>query len=469
MLAETTPAETNPCSERTETRPGGETMPIARRDLIVNRLPDEALVYDPATRTAHRLPRIVALVFHHADGETPVASVVEQLLVEAGNETAAHDMLRAALEQLAAKGLLEAETHAGSTRRAFLSRGGQIAAALPVISSIVAPGPAAAVSIISGVAPVLSRLPEGLSAESYDRSEDNPFRQVRLHPVSTFSVDVDTASYSNVRRFLRSGQLPPADAVRVEEMLNYFRYDDPEPMAGEPLAVQAELSQCPWHPEHRLLRLGLQAPRVAMADLPPCNLVFLVDVSGSMHHLDKLPLLRAAMGLLIETLRPQDSVAIVVYAGAAGLVLEPTSGANQAEILAALDDLNAGGSTNGGAGIQLAYRTAAKMARPNHVNRVILATDGDFNVPISSRGELVRLVESERQRGIFLSVLGLGTGNLKDSVMEELANRGNGHYAYIDSLAEARKVLVQEAGATLHAIAKDVKLQVEWNPHEVQA
>lgn len=445
-----------------------ETMPRARRELIVNQLAGETLIYDPRSRTAHRLPEIAALVFRHADGETQMAAVVALLTEEAGGEAAAREMLGSVLADLEGKGLLESVARSGSTRRSFLSRGGQLAAALPVITSIVAPSPAAAVSVI-GIQRVLRCLPEGCSSEAYDHFEDNPFRDVRQHPVSTFAVDVDTASYSNVRRFLRDGQLPPADAVRVEELINYFRYEDPEPEDDTPLALSAELSECPWQPEHRLLRIGLQARKIPTRDLPPRNLVFLLDVSGSMHNPDKLPLLQAAMGLLVETLRAEDSVAIVVYAGAAGRILKPTSGSQSAEILAALDRLQAGGSTHGSAGIELAYRTAAANFSHGAINRVILATDGDFNVGVSSQGELVRLIEHEKQGGVYLSVLGFGTGNLQDSTMEQLADHGNGNYAYIDSLAEARKVLVREAGATLHTLARDVKIQVEWNPHEVQA
>ncbi len=445
----------------------GDIMPLKRSDLVVEPMPDETLIYDPRSKTAHRVPLITAWILAHADGKSQIIDVLAAMKAELGVGDDADNMLTAALEELTRKGLLTSTT--GSTRRAFVRHSSLLAASLPAITSIVAPGPAAAVSITQGVAPVLRSLPEGLATESYDHFEDNPFRETALHPVSTFAVDVDTASYSNVRRFLRSGQLPPADAVRVEELLNYFRYDDPEPADASPLACHAELSECPWQPEHRLLRLGLQAQRIDRASLPPCSLVFLFDVSGSMHTVDKLPLLRAAMKLLVETLRPEDQVAIVVYAGAAGLVLPPTPGTEASTILAALDELQAGGSTNGGEGILLAYKTATKMARAGGIQRVILATDGDFNVGVSSRGELVRLIEHERARGVFLSVLGFGTGNLKDLAMEQLANHGNGNYAYIDSIAEARKVLVHEAGATLHTIAKDVKLQFEWNPREVQA
>ncbi|MEM7585785.1 MAG: VWA domain-containing protein [Acidobacteriota bacterium] len=444
----------------------GELMPAKRSDLVVETLPDETLVFDPRSKTAHRLPDLVAWVFARADGVTQILRVVRAMRAERELGDDAPEVLAEILAELTRKGLLVHDL--GSSRRAFM-RQTSLLAALPAITSIVAPGPAAAVSIVGGISPVVRALPECSNTESYAAIDENPFRDTSLHPVSTFAVDVDTASYSNVRRFLRSGQLPPVDAVRVEEMLNYFRYDDPEPADGIPLACHAEMSECPWQPNHRLLRLGLQSQRIDSLSLPRRSLVFLLDVSGSMNAPDKLPLLRAAMGLLVETLRPEDQIAIAVYAGAAGLVLPPTPGSQAPTILAALDELQAGGSTNGGAGIELAYNVAARMARQGGHGRVILATDGDFNVGMASPGELVRLIERERQRGIFLSVLGFGTGNLKDSTMEQLADRGNGNYAYIDSLAEARKVLVREAGATLHTVARDVKIQLEWNPHEVQA
>jgi Ca-activated chloride channel family protein len=307
------------------------------------------------------------------------------------------------------------------------------------------------------------------NTESYSAIVENDFLRAAESPLSTFSIDVDTASYSNVRRFLSDGALPPPDAVRIEELVNYFTYDYPNPTGSDPFAVAAETTGCPWNPKHRLLRIGLQGRRMPAADVPPRNLVFLLDVSGSMGEPRKLPLLRNAFKLLTEQLRPQDTVSIVVYAGAGGLVLEPTAGSNRSAILAALERLHAGGSTNGGQGIQLAYAMARKSFKQGGINRVILATDGDFNVGVTREGDLTRMIEREREGGVFLTVLGLGTGNLKDSTMEQLANKGNGNYAYLDSLGEARKVLVQQAGATLVTIAKDVKIQVEFNPKQVQA
>jgi Ca-activated chloride channel family protein len=303
--------------------------------------------------------------------------------------------------------------------------------------------------------------------EAYDRIQDNPFLAAAQNPLSTFSIDVDTAAYANVRRFLAQGQRPPKDAVRIEELLNYFRYDYPEPQGQDPFSVTTELAACPWRPEHRLVLVGLRGRSIDEASVPPRRLTFLIDVSGSMMPANKLPLLKEAMALLVENLREQDQVAIVVYAGSSGLVLPPTSGAEQAAIRAALGGLEAGGSTAGGAGIELAYRIASQMYQPGAINRVLLATDGDFNVGVTSVGELSRLIEEKRKTGVFLSVLGFGDGNLKDATMEMLADRGNGNYSYIDSEAEARKVLVSEAGATLVTIAKDVKIQVEWNPAQV--
>ena len=307
------------------------------------------------------------------------------------------------------------------------------------------------------------------NTEAYDRIADNAFMAVAHQPLSTFAADVDRASYSNVRRFLTEGTRPPADAVRIEEMINYFPYAYPEPRGEHPVSVTTEVGNAPWRAGHRLVRIGLQSRSVDVANLPPSNLVFLLDVSGSMNGPDRLPLAKQAMRLLVEQLRPRDRVAIVVYAGAAGLVLTSTPGSNKAAILDAIERLEAGGSTAGGAGIRLAY----EVARQNHIrggnNRVILATDGDFNVGASSDGEMVRLIEEKRREGTFLTVLGFGRGNLKDAKMEKLADHGNGNYAYIDNLLEARKALVSEMGATLLTVAKDVKLQVEWNPARVQA
>ena len=306
-----------------------------------------------------------------------------------------------------------------------------------------------------------------LNTESYDHLDENPFRRVANDPLSTFSIDVDTASYANVRRFLTDGQMPPAGAVRIEELINYFRFDYPQPASGTPFSVTTELTDCPWNAKHHLVLIGLQGRSIREEQLPPRNLVFLIDVSGSMMSPDKLPLVRTAMRMLTEELTASDRVAIVVYAGSEGLVLPSTPAQRKSRIHEAIAGLEAGGSTNGGAGIRLAYRIARENFIPNGVNRVVLATDGDFNVGVTSQDELVRLIEEQRASGVFLSVLGVGTGNLKDSTMEKLADKGNGNYSYLDSLHEARKVLVREAGGTLITIAKDVKIQVEFNPKAV--
>jgi Ca-activated chloride channel family protein len=307
------------------------------------------------------------------------------------------------------------------------------------------------------------------NTEGYASVTENAFLAVKEHPLSTFSSDVDTASYSNARRFLREGRLPPKDAIRVEEWINYFAYAYAPPVGDAPVAIHTEVSDCPWKPEHRLVRIGIKARPIEQDRVPPRNLVFLVDVSGSMMQPNKLPLLKHGLAMLTRQLRPQDRVAIVSYAGSSGLVLPSTRGSDQHQILAALSSLEAGGSTNGGEGIQLAYRVAREHFEQGGINRVVLATDGDFNVGTTSDGELTRLIEEKRKTGVFLTVLGFGAGNVKDSTMELLANKGNGNYAYIDSAAEARKVLVREAGSTLVTVAKDVKLQVEFNPARVQS
>ena len=308
-----------------------------------------------------------------------------------------------------------------------------------------------------------------MNTEAYARIDEDGFLDPRRDPLSTFSVDVDTASYANTRRFLMDGQLPPKDAVRIEEFLNSFAYAYPAPKDGAPFAIHTEIGPCPWSPGHRLVLIGLQGRAIPDGDLPPRNLVFLVDVSGSMQDPRKLPLLKAALRLLVTHLRPVDSVAMVVYAGSSGLALPRTSGDRKTEILGAIERLEAGGTTNGGEGIQLAYRIAEQGLRKGEVNRVVLATDGDFNVGVTDHGALTRLIEEKRTTGVFLSVLGFGDGNLKDSTMESLADRGNGNYSYIDGVQEAHKVLVREAGGTLVTIAKDVKLQVELNPAKVGA
>jgi Ca-activated chloride channel family protein len=305
------------------------------------------------------------------------------------------------------------------------------------------------------------------NTEDYSTINENRFLRPLNSPLSTFSIDVDAASYSNMRRFLNQGQLPPADAVRIEEMVNYFSYDYPEPQGYEPFTVSTELGECPWQPKHRLLHIGLQGKRIPTAQLPKSNLVFLLDVSGSMGDPNKLPLVKESLKLLTESLRPEDKVSIVVYAGAAGVVLPATAGTNKQRIIDALEELEAGGSTAGGQGIQLAYKIAGENLIKGGNNRVILATDGDFNVGMSSDAEMVRLIEKERESGIFLTVLGFGMGNYKDNKMQQLANKGNGNHAYIDNISEARKVLISEFGGTLFTIAKDVKLQLEFNPAKV--
>lgn len=307
------------------------------------------------------------------------------------------------------------------------------------------------------------------NTEAYDAIVENQFQSPLDEPLSTFSIDVDTASYANVRRFLHDGQLPPAGAVRIEELINYFDYDYSQPEDGHPFAVNIEAATCPWQPQHLLARIGLKGVEIDSSERPSANLVFLLDVSGSMNQPNKLPLVKSAMRMLVEQLRPTDRVAIVVYAGASGLVLPSTLVGDGLMVLNSLERLKAGGSTNGGEGIQLAYNVAASHHIRGGINRVILCSDGDFNVGITNRSQLVKLIETEARRDIFLSLFGFGTGNLKDATMEELSNKGNGTYGYIDSLAEARKVFVDELLGTLLTIAKDVKVQVDFNPQHVQA
>jgi Ca-activated chloride channel family protein len=309
----------------------------------------------------------------------------------------------------------------------------------------------------------------GFNTEAYDRITDNDWTEVTRKPLSTFSTDVDTASYANVRRFLNQGQAPPKDAVRVEELINYFSFDYPEPRDGNPIAVTTAMGDCPWNVSHRLALVGVQARRIDASHIPPRNLVFLIDVSGSMYDQHKLPLVKASLAMLAPNLTDKDRVAIVVYAGNTGLVLPSTSGGDTSAILDALHRLEAGGSTNGGQGLLLAYKVAQDHFITGGVNRVILATDGDFNVGVTDQGSLLRLIEEKRQSGVALSVLGFGMGNVKDSTMEKLADAGNGNYSYIDSLDEAQKVLVEQAGGTLVTVAKDVKIQVEFNPRAVAA
>ncbi|MHC4716574.1 MAG: YfbK domain-containing protein [Planctomycetota bacterium] len=305
------------------------------------------------------------------------------------------------------------------------------------------------------------------NTEAYDHIVENAFLDVRDNPLSTFSIDVDTASYSNVRRFLKGGQLPPAGAVRIEELINYFTYDYEPPRDGRPFAVHVNVTGCPWAPKHRLVRVALKGKVVEQDKRPPTNLVFLLDVSGSMRSARKLPLVKQAMKMLVERLSENDTVAIAVYAGSSGLVLDATSADQTETILGALDRLSAGGSTNGGQGIKLAYKVAAEHFIKGGVNRVILCTDGDFNVGTTNRSELIKLIQDKAKTGVFLSVLGFGRGNVKDAAMESLADKGNGNYAYIDTIAEAEKVLVEQMAGTLVTIAKDVKIQIEFNPAQV--
>ena len=307
------------------------------------------------------------------------------------------------------------------------------------------------------------------TTENYTRYEESSFLEALKNPLSTFSIDVDTASYANVRRFLSSGRLPPPDAVRIEELLNYFHYNYPQPADDAPFAITTELTESPWHKGNQLLLIGVQGKQIATAQLPPANLVFLVDVSGSMSDENKLPLLVKSFKMLTNELRPQDRITIVTYAGTAGVALPSTSGGDKKTIIAALESLRAGGLTDGSGGIVMAYNLAKQNFITGGNNRVILATDGDFNVGVTSEGDLERLIEDKRKENIFLSVLGVGMGNYQDSKIQKLADKGNGNYNYLDNLLEAKKVLVRQFGGTLMTIAKDVKLQVEFNPARVKS
>jgi len=311
--------------------------------------------------------------------------------------------------------------------------------------------------------------PAEINTEAYAHIVDNPFVRVAQDPLATFSMDVDTASYANMRRFLTANRLPPKDSVRIEELLNYFTYDYSTPQGNSPLAVNAEVAAAAWKREHLLVRIGIKGKELDVDHRKPSNLVFLIDVSGSMDSPEKLPLLKSAMKLLVDRLGENDRVAIVVYAGSEGLALPSTTGDRKAALAEAIDTLVPGGATNGAAGIRLAYNTAVANFIPGGINRVILATDGDFNVGISSEGDLIRLIQEQARSGVFLSVLGFGKGNLQDAKLEKLADNGNGNYAYIDTLNEARKALIEQMGGTLVTIAKDVKIQVEFNPAEVNA
>ena len=342
---------------------------------------------------------------------------------------------------------------------------GGIAAAPPPAAGPVSP----TIDSLRRIPPsdVFPRPPIG--TESYARVSENPFVRVRQEPLATFSIDVDTASYSNVRRFLTQNQLPPPDAVRIEELVNYFTYDYARPSGAQPIAATMSVTEAPWNPRNRLVRFAVKAREIEAGRRPASNLVFLIDVSGSMNTPQKLPLVKSGLKMLVDQLGENDVVSIVVYASATGLALPPTSGQQKQVITQAIENLQAGGSTNGGAGIQLAYRQATANFIRGGVNRVILVTDGDFNVGITSQADLTSLIEERARSGVFLSVLGFGMGNLKDSTMERLADMGNGHYAYIDTMSEARKVLVEEMSNTLVTVAKDVKIQIDFNPAKVEA
>lgn len=308
-----------------------------------------------------------------------------------------------------------------------------------------------------------------MNTEEYKNIEENGFKKVNENPLSTFSIDVDAASYSNMRRYLNRGELPPADAIRTEELINYFSYNYPQPTSKDPVKITTEVGSCPWNKNHRLVRIGLKAKEIPTEKLPVSNLVFLIDVSGSMYGPQRLGLVQSSLKLLVNNLRDADRVAIVVYSGSAGERLPSTSGSDKQKIREAIDELTAGGSTAGGEGIKLAYKIAKKNFVKGGNNRIILCTDGDFNVGVSSNEGLENLIEQERKSGVYLTVLGYGMGNYKDSKMQILAEKGNGNHAYIDNLQEANRVLVNEFGATMHTVAKDVKLQIEFNPSQVQA
>jgi Ca-activated chloride channel family protein len=325
------------------------------------------------------------------------------------------------------------------------------------------------VKIIGTLGHELIETPVRHGNESYQKLADNVFQTPRKEPLSTFSIDVDKAAYANMRRFLNDGIMPPPEAVRIEELINYFDYDYPQPVSEHSFSITTELTNCPWNASRQLALIGIQGKRIDMEEAPKSNLVFLLDVSGSMNSADKLGLLKKGLGLLIDQLREEDRIAIVVYAGAAGVVLKSTKGDKKEEIKRVLNQLSAGGSTAGGAGIQLAYKIAEKNFIEGGNNRILLATDGDFNVGTSSQKALVELIEEKRAGGVFLSVLGFGNGNLQDYKMEQIANKGNGNYNYIDNILEAKKVLVNEMGGTLFTIAKDVKVQAEFNPAKVKA
>ena len=452
----------------TETVTGGEPVPITGPDEFKNEIRSELTADDnrspqPATPNPAHLEFIARQLEKAAPVPRPVQETVERKLKRrepSSSSSNVGDELAAMNQELESLGYVESSSHLVASSKFSAN----YTADLPVQDRVYQ----RTITLNPGI--VIDADGDGnpnINAESYNRFEENRFQSPADTPLSTFSIDVDTASYSNVRRFLNQGRRPPADAVRIEEFITYFDYDYPEPTGNAPFSTTVEVASCPWNSDHRLARIGLRGRSVDRGDNAGSNLVFLIDVSGSMNSRDKLPLLKDGLGLLVDQLNARDSVAIVVYAGSSGLVLPPTPGSDNTRIRDALGRLNAGGSTNGGEGLRLAYRLARENFIPGGVNRVILATDGDFNVGVTGHSELIDIVKSDADRGIFMTALGFGGGNLHDDRLEELANRGNGHYAYIDSMAEARKVLVEEIGGTLVTIAKDVKIQVEFNPTQV--
>ena len=394
-----------------------------------------------------------------------LANQARSLALQAKNCSAPKDVLEEDATGLAApppakspKGATGNKTNRQSVTRTSSGAYGGKAANMPVASP--------------GIMPAAEGMyRDDFNTEAYDRIYENKFFLVGNKPLSTFSIDVDTASYANMRRFLTNGNLPPKDAVRIEEMINYFNYDYPQPKGEDPFSVNVEIASCPWNTDHRLARIGLKGRVLENDKRPASNLVFLLDVSGSMESPNKLPLLKQAFKLLVNQLGPEDRVAIAVYAGASGLVLDSTACSDKAKkyVLGALDRLSAGGSTNGGAGIELAYKIAREHFIKDGINRVILATDGDFNIGTTNQGDLVRLIAEKAKSGVFLTVLGFGMGNYKDSTLEKLADKGNGNYGYIDTFKEARKVFVDQLNSNLVTIAKDVKIQIEFNPALVKA
>jgi Ca-activated chloride channel family protein len=408
-----------------------------------------------------------------APGTPPPMAEVERVIVTGSNIPTAEEVGPNPDETL--RGGVKTRGRGKTKSRVALAKAGSKQDAAKIAAMPAAPSIAG--SVPAQVAPTEEQSEErfggivgqkgDFNTAAYDHIVENPFLDAKNNPLSTFSIDVDTASYSNIRRFINEGHLPPKDAVRLEEMINYFTYDYPQPNDGRPFSINFDVGGCPWEMSHRLVRVGLKGREIAVDKRDSSNLVFLIDVSGSMTPAERLPLIKQSMRLLVEKLTENDRVAIVVYAGASGLALPSTTGDHKDQIREALDRLQAGGSTNGAEGIELAYKIAADNFIKGGVNRVILATDGDFNVGVTNQGDLVRLIQDKARSGVFLSVLGVGTDNLKDSTMQKLADKGNGNYAYLDSLEEGRKVLVEQMNGTLVTIAKDVKIQVEFNPARV--